>query len=107
MEQGQDNSEALANLLLDSLNFQLERGVTVLYKKLLYILDDIKFQNEEMLKKLAKDMEDEDLPRLVEINYMTEGFYKHIRKKILDAGNDTQREIKNTIDEHKKVKHLI
>ena len=59
----------------DFLQFQVRRKITNLYKNFLFILEDI------------KDKE-----------YNSEEDYQRHRKRVLDFGNDTIREIEETLE---------
>ncbi len=59
----------------DFLQFQVRRKITSLYKNFLFILEDI------------KDKE-----------YNSEEDYQRHRKRVLDFGNDTVREIEETLE---------
>ena len=58
------------------INFQIQRKVVNLYKNFLFILEDLKEQGY-------------DIP---------EEEFQRIRKRILDYGNDTIREIEENLD---------
>lgn len=97
-----DQPQDMENLLLDSLKFQLKRGVIVLYKRLLYIMDDVAFNHDKMMNKIAEDMTTEQLAKLAAADSLTEADFENIRKKILDTGNDTIRELEAAIENHRK-----
>ena len=78
--------------LKDFLAFQLNRNVVSLYKKLFEVIDDIKHEHAEMLKKVER----ETSKKFVEdIDYLTDNRLAYVRKKILDSGNDAIRNIEN------------
>jgi len=60
----------------DFVKFQVRRKVTNLYKNFLFILEDMGSEESEL----------------------TEESYQHYRKRILDHGNDTIREIDECLD---------
>ena len=66
----------LEQKLQDYVSFQLSRKVTHLYKNFLFILEDLKAQGYDI---------DEDM-------------YQRCRKRVLDQGNDTIREIEDYLN---------
>ena len=66
----------LEGKLQDYVSFQLSRKVTHLYKNFLFILEDLKAQGYDI---------DEDM-------------YQRCRKRVLDQGNDTIREIEDYLN---------
>lgn len=77
------------------LAFQLNRNIVSLYKKYFEIIDDLKLEHELMLKKIEKESSKEFVKN---IDYFSTDKYNHIRKKILDAGNDTVRDVENSFN---------
>jgi hypothetical protein len=69
--------------------FQLHRNVIKLYKSLFFVVDDI-IQEQESLVKKVKDVHGIDISNL---DYLNKDKKQSIRKKILDAGNDTLRDL--------------
>ena len=59
------------------LNFQVKRKVTALFKNIFFLLEDLQKENKDFSKEK----------------------YDHIRKRILDYGNDTIREIQTDINQ--------
>jgi uncharacterized protein YaaN involved in tellurite resistance len=59
------------------LNFQVKRKVTALFKNIFFLLEDLQKENKDFSKEK----------------------YEHIRKRILDYGNDTIREIQTDINQ--------
>ena len=81
--------------LKELLTFQINRGIINLYKKYFLIIQDLKQEHEILLEKVAKETSS-DFPQ--KIDYFTEDKYNYIRKKILDAGNDSIRELEKTLE---------
>tara|TARA_Y100001963_G_scaffold20685_1_gene26512 strand:+ start:4703 stop:5080 length:378 start_codon:yes stop_codon:yes gene_type:complete len=69
--------------------FQLHRNVIKLYKSLFTVVDDM-IQEQESLIKNVKDVHGIDISNL---DYLNKDKKQSIRKKILDAGNDTLRDL--------------
>lgn len=76
--------------LKEFLAFQLNRNIISLYKKYFEIIDDMKLEHELMLKKMEAESSKEFVKN---IDYFSIDKHNHIRKKILDAGNDAVRNI--------------
>ena len=81
--------------LKELLIFQINRGIVNLYKKYFLIIQDLKQEHETLLEKVAQETSP-DFPQ--KIDYFTEDKYNYIRKKILDAGNDSIRELEKTLE---------
>ena len=86
----------MVNLKLkDLLSFQIHRNIVNLYKRYLNLIEDLQEEHVNMLNKLNKKV---DLETLKNVDYFDENKYNYIRKKILDLGNETAREIDKTLD---------
>ena len=81
--------------LKELLAFQINRGIINLYKKYFLIIQDLKQEHETLLEKVAQETSP-DFPK--KIDYFSEDKYNYIRKKILDAGNDSIRELEKTLE---------
>jgi hypothetical protein len=77
------------------LTFQVHRNVVNLYKRYLNLIEDLQEEHVSMLNKLNKKI---DLETLKNVDYFDENRYNYIRKKILDLGNETIREINKSLD---------
>ena len=69
--------------------FQLHRNVINLYKSFFSIVEDLTQEQEDLIKKV-KDIHGVDISNL---NYFNKNKYSYIRKKILDGGNNTLRDL--------------
>tara|TARA_Y100001938_G_C8032164_1_gene401242 strand:+ start:996 stop:1280 length:285 start_codon:yes stop_codon:yes gene_type:complete len=74
------------------LEFQILRGITNLYKSFLETVEDLSEEHKIQFKKL-KDAIPEEESLLNQAEYLDEAQLNHIRKKILDSGNDLRREL--------------
>lgn len=83
MEQGQ---------LKELLEFQVNRNIINLYKSFLIILEDIQDEHRNNFNKLKNAMP-ENNELISQADYWDESKMEYIRKKVLDQGNNTQREI--------------
>lgn len=72
------------------ISVQSHKEVTRLYKSCLEILEDLKNDHEIMLKKIA-DKNGQEFADA--INFFNQAKYEQIRKRILDHGNESLRQI--------------
>ncbi len=73
----------------------VQRNITKLFKSLLDVADDMKHQNSIMLSKVARET---SLEFVQQVNYLTPEAMDHIRKKVLDLGNESIREISSILE---------
>ena len=86
----------MANLnIKEILTFQVHRNVVNLYKRYLNLIEDLQEEHISMLNKLNKKI---DLETLKNVDYFDENRYNYVRKKVLDLGNETIREINKSLD---------
>jgi len=78
--------------LKELLEFQINRNIINLYKSFLIILEDIQDEHQSNFDKL-KNAIPENNELIDQANYWDESKMEYIRKKVLDQGNNTQREI--------------
>jgi hypothetical protein len=81
--------------LKEFLLFQVQRNITSLYKRYLNLIEDIQEEHINMLNKLNSKIDQETLKNL---DYFDDNKYNYLRKKILDLGNETSREIIKNFD---------
>jgi hypothetical protein len=74
------------------LEFQVLRGITNLYKSFLGTIEDLSEEHKTQFKKLKEAIPEEE-KLLNQAEYLDEAQLNHIRKKILDSGNDLRREL--------------
>jgi hypothetical protein len=75
--------------------FQISRNIVILYKRYINLLEDLQEEHINMLNKLNSKV---DLETLKNVDYFDENKYNYLRKRILDLGNETIREIDKTVD---------
>ena len=73
----------------------IQRNITKLFKSLLDVADDVKQQNSTMLSKVSRET---SLKYVQDINYLTPEAMDHIRKRVLDLGNESIREITSILE---------
>ena len=83
------------NPVRDIISFQIHSNITNLYKKYFEISEDLLEEHKLFIARL-KSLNDSSKVDL--IDYFTEEKYNNIRKKILDAGNDSIREIEKALE---------
>ena len=66
------------------------KEVTKLYKTLLEIVEDLQKDHEIMLEKISQKTSPEFAH---DVNYFTKAKYEQLRKRILDIGNESDRNI--------------
>lgn len=81
--------------LKEFLLFQIHRNITSLYKRYLNLIEDIQEEHLNMLNKLNSKIDQDTLKN---VDYFDENKYNYLRKKILDLGNETSREIIKNFD---------
>lgn len=74
------------------LEFQLKKDVSYLFNQFLILIEDIQDEHYFMLEKLEKLLP-EDKKLIEAANYMDQNKFALYRKRILDAGNATIRQI--------------
>ena len=83
------------NPVKEIISFQIHRNITNLYKKYFEISEDLLEEHKLFIARL-KSLN--DISKIDSIDYFTEEKYNNIRKKILDAGNDSIREIEKALE---------
>ena len=93
-----------------AVQFLVQKNITRLFKSLLGVVEDVKNENGVMVKKIS-DRVDDDFAN--SINYLTPERADFIRKRVLDLGNESIREINGLLDvfelvpNEKKLEKLI
>ena len=88
MSQDKDNAH-------EAVQFLVQKNITRLFKSLLESVDDFKNQHNVMLDKVSKETSFEFAQN---INYLTPERSDFLRKKILDLGNESIREINGLLE---------
>lgn len=74
------------------LHFTVVRLMTALFKTYLMMTQDVLVNHQEMLDKISQFIPESELDKLDLVDYLDENKYNHMRKRILDIGNDAIRE---------------
>ena len=84
--------------LNELLEFQVNRNIINLYKSFLVMIEDIQDQHHRSFRKLKKALP-ESIDLIDQADYLDEERLEYIRKKILDQGNNSLREILGQIEQ--------
>ena len=79
----------------DAVQLIVQRNITKLFKSLLDVVDDLKQQNSSMLLKVSRET---SMEFVQQVNYLTPEIMDHVRKRILDLGNESIREISSILE---------
>jgi len=79
----------------DYVSFQIHKSLVNLYKRYLNLIEDIREDHDSMIEKISSKI---DKNTLKNIDYFDDIKYNYLRKKILDIGNETIREIEKNFD---------
>jgi len=93
----ENESKVLENIV----NFNIKRNITVLFKEVLKIIEDLKADNDEALWRLMESIPEEHKGKVVLAEFMTDSRCERLRKDILDRGNDCIRSIREQLDQVK------
>ena len=84
--------------LKDFLKFNSVKDITYLYKNFLIVLEDIMQNHAIMLRKLELELPEEYHALVRCSDTFTPEVFKQLRKRVLDAGNESARNAANVID---------
>jgi len=74
-------------------------STTLLFKQFLKILEDLKREHDTAYKKLYDNLPVEYSPILNVANYFDADKMAHLRKRVLDLGNETMRSNDNELND--------
>jgi len=77
------------------LSYQISRTITKLFKHQLTLLEDIQQEHKSTLNRVD-DLVSEDFIKM--IDFLDEERYGYYRKKILDSGNETIRDVERLLE---------
>ena len=75
--------------------FHLQRNITSLFKRYIVTTEDLLREHRAMLKKVEKETSKDFVEN---IDYFDEDKYTYLRKKILDSGNETLRDLERQLE---------
>lgn len=79
----------------DLIHIFTHKEITRLYKTFLELIEDIKNNHEILLDKISEKNGPEYAKA---INFFTEQYYEQLRKRVLDSGNDANRQLLAFLD---------
>lgn len=86
-----DNNNQVKEYVL----FQVHKSLVNLYKRYLNLIEDLQEEHKSMVDKVANYT---DKNTLKNIDYFDNNKYNYLRKKILDIGNESIREIEKNFE---------
>lgn len=84
--------------LKELLEFQINRNIINLYKSFLIMMEDMHDQHENNFRKLKNSLP-EEVDLIDQADYWDESRMDYLRKKILDKGNDSLREVLGQLEQ--------
>lgn len=80
-------------MLKELLRFHVEQSVTSLFKRFIYLLEDLREDHRINFDKLLQNIPEEFRAIVQQADYFDENKYAYYRKRVLDIGNETKRNI--------------
>lgn len=84
----------------DALTYVINRQVTYLFKDFLHTLEDNNCEHIESLNKLADNLPPEYNKYIDLADWFTDEKAERLRKRVLEKGNDTIRNIREELDKY-------
>tara|TARA_Y100001938_G_C7840121_1_gene305723 strand:- start:138 stop:428 length:291 start_codon:yes stop_codon:yes gene_type:complete len=75
-----------------------QRNTVSLFKGFLIMLEDLQKEHQIQFNKLRKNLPKDTLPILEQADYFDEEKLQHLRKRTLDIGNETIRNIEGELE---------
>lgn len=85
-------------MLLEILRFHVEQAITALFKRFIFVLEDLKQEHRTAFEKLRQWLPPEYHAHIDLADYFDDNKYAHFRKRVLDIGNETKRTIQQEFD---------
>lgn len=79
------------------LAFKIKRVITTLFKSHLELIEDLTVEHDAALNKLDENLPAQYKPYVDLANHMTEEKCEQLRKRILDKGNSSYKEIEELL----------
>ena len=77
------------------LNSEIRKSITRIFKNYLGALEDIQYTHTIAVEKLRDTLSPEDLAVL---NYLNDDHYSLVRKRVLDSGNESMRDLSDLLE---------
>jgi len=78
--------------------FHIARTITNLFKKFLFLLEDLREEHNTFTLKVKKLIPNEKLAEFEAAEYFDDRKFSYLRKKILDSGNEAKKEVEASLD---------
>lgn len=82
----------------ETLSKKSSKSISFLFKQYLNIIEDLKFEHSEYVKKLKQNIPESYHPIINSAEYFNESKMNWIRKRVLDTGNECLRTCENELD---------
>lgn len=86
------------------LRFHVEQAITQLFKRFIFQLEDLKQEHRAAFEKLRQWLPEEYHPHLDLADYFDDNKYAYFRKRVLDIGNETKRNIHQEFDKFDSIR---
>jgi len=83
----------------EALSKQSTKSISFLFKQYLMLIEDLKFEHSEYVKRLKNNIPQEHHKVIDSAEYFNDQKMSWIRKRVLDIGNETIRSLDNNIDD--------
>lgn len=75
------------------LRFHVEQSVTLLFKRFLNLIEDLREDHRSHFEKLRSSLPAEHRALIDQADYFDDTKYAYYRKRVLDMGNETRRTV--------------
>lgn len=83
----------------ETLSKQSTKSISYLFKQYLMLIEDLKFEHSEYVKRLKNNIPYEHHKVIDSAEYFNDQKMSWLRKRVLDIGNETIRSLDNDIDD--------
>lgn len=87
----------------DILRFHVEAAITSLFKRFLFVLEDLKQEHQIHFAKLRAALPPAYHSLLAQADYFDDAKFTHFRKRVLDLGNESKRIVQQEFERHEKL----
>lgn len=83
----------------ETLSKKSNKSISFLFKQYLMLIEDLKFEHDQFLKKIKQEIPSEHYNIIDNANTFDDEKMQRIRKRVLDIGNETIRAFDNDIND--------
>jgi hypothetical protein len=83
----------------ESLSKKSTKSISFLFKQYLSLIEDLKFEHDQFLKKVKQEIPSEHHNIIDNANNFNDEKMTRIRKRVLDIGNETIRSLDNELND--------